>query len=49
MIQDGNMVLHQKEMKTMDGYIKIGINKEKVIYSENIQNYAQGYSYILQK
>ena len=38
-----------REMKTMDGYIKIGINKEKVIYSENIQNYAQGYSYLLQK
>ena len=40
---------YAREMKTMDGVIKIGISKEKQIYVDNIQNYAQGHFYLLQK
>ena len=38
-----------KKIKTINGYINIGINEEKEIYSDNIKNYAQGNYYILGK
>ena len=40
---------YAREMKTMDGVIKIGINKGREIYLDNIKNYAQGNVYLLQK
>ena len=40
---------YAREMKTMDGIIKIGINKGREIYLDNIKNYAQGNVYLLQK
>ena len=36
-------------VKTLDGIAKIGINNEKEIYLDNIKNYSQGNTYILQK
>ena len=38
-----------KKMITIDGLINIDISKEKEIYLDNIKNYCQGNSYILQK
>ena len=38
-----------KDLKTMDGIIDIGVNKEKEIYLDNIKNYAQGNYHLLQK
>jgi len=38
-----------KDLKTIDGIINIGVSKEKEIYLDNIQNYAQGNYHILQK
>ena len=38
-----------KKMVTIDGLINLGISKEKEIYLDNIKNYCQGNSYILQK
>ena len=38
-----------KQVKTLDGIAKIGISNEKEIYLDNIKNYSQGYTYILQK
>ena len=38
-----------KKMKTIDGIINIGINKEKEIYLDNIKNYSKGNVEILDK
>ena len=38
-----------RQLKTLDGQIKIGIDKEKEIYLDNIKNYAQSNSHLLQK
>ena len=38
-----------KKMKTIDGIINIGINKEKEIYLDNIKNYSKGKAEIFDK
>ena len=38
-----------RQLKSLDGEIRIGITKEKVIYSDNIKNYAESNYNLLQK
>ena len=38
-----------RQIKTLDGTINIGIDKEKEVYLDNIKNYAQGNADLLQK